>query len=185
MSSSPPSSATFFAGVNEALGHGRAGFSRLAEMVDSARSPGEILTPESSAVQAHAAMLQGVISRMAENSRSCKLWSVTLVAASLVLASRLGEPRSALAALIPAVMLMGLDAYYLWLERDFRRAHERFAAELHAGELRRSALFQIQRVSSGLGGFLACVLSPSVGVFHAAIIAAVLVFAFAVLPGAG
>lgn len=153
-------------------------------MAESARQPGEPLTPESSAVQAYAAMLQGVIARMAENSRSCKLWSVTLVAASLVLASRLGEPRSALAALIPAVMLMCLDAYYLWLERDFRRSHERFTVELHAGELPRSALFQIQRISSGLGGFLTCVRSPSVGLFHAAIIAAVLVFAFAVLPGA-
>ena len=140
--------------------------------------------PESSAVQAHAAMLQGVIARMAENSRSCKLWSVTLVAAALILASRLGEPRSALVALIPAVMLMALDAYYLWLERGFRRAYERFTAELHAGELERSALFRIQRTPSGMGALLACVRSPSVGLFHAAIIATALIFALAVLPGA-
>lgn len=153
-------------------------------MADSARPSEEPLGPESSAVQAHAAMLQGVIARMAENSRSCKLWSVTLVAAALILASRLGEPRSALVALIPAVMLMALDAYYLWLERGFRRAYERFTAELHAGELERSALFQIQRIPSGMGALLACVHSPSVWPFYGAIFAGVLVFAFAVLPGA-
>lgn len=144
----------------------------------------EPLRPDSAAVQAHAAMLQGVIARMAENSRSCKLWSVTLVAASLVLASRLGEPRSGLVALIPALALMGLDAYYLWLERGFRRAHEQFVENLHAGKLRASALFEVRRISSGLGGFAACMRSRAVWPFHGAIIAAVLVFALAVLPGA-
>ena len=36
------------------------------------------------AVQTHLTMMQGVIGRMAENSRSCKVWCVTLVAAVLV-----------------------------------------------------------------------------------------------------
>ena len=145
--------------------------------------PDRPLTPDSPAVQAHVEMLQGVIARMAENSRSCKLWSVTLVAASLILASRLGEPRSALVALIPAVMLMGLDTYYLWLERDFRRAHEQFTCNLHSGALRSSELFEMRRISSGLGGFALCLRSWAVWPFHGAIIAAALVFAFAVLPG--
>ena len=43
------------------------------------------LDVESSAVQAHLTIMQGVIQRMAENSRSCKVWCVTLVAATLVL----------------------------------------------------------------------------------------------------
>lgn len=34
---------------------------------------------ESSAVQSHISMLQGVINRMAENSANCKNWTVTLV----------------------------------------------------------------------------------------------------------
>ena len=153
-------------------------------MADDAGLPPEALTPESSAVQAHVAMLQSVIARMAENSRSCKLWSVTLVAAALILASRLGEPRSALVALVPAVMLTGLDMYYLWLERDFRRSHQRFACDLHAGSLATAEIFAIRPISSGLRGFLACLGSPSVWPFHGAITAGVLVFAFAVLPGA-
>ena len=37
---------------------------------------------ESSAVQKHLEIVQGVIARMAENSRSCKVWCITRVAAT-------------------------------------------------------------------------------------------------------
>ena len=50
-------------------------------------------TEESASVQQHLTIMQGVIQRMAENSRSCKLWCVTLVAATLVLVARTGEPQ--------------------------------------------------------------------------------------------
>lgn len=40
---------------------------------------------ESSAVQAHVSMLQGIINRMANNSANCKTWTITIVAAMLVL----------------------------------------------------------------------------------------------------
>ena len=46
---------------------------------------------ESAAVQKHLEIMQGVINRMAENSRSCKVWCVTLVAATLVLVARTGS----------------------------------------------------------------------------------------------
>ena len=42
----------------------------------------------SPAVQSHLEMLQGVIQRMAENSRSCKFWSITALSAVLFLAAR-------------------------------------------------------------------------------------------------
>ena len=48
------------------------------------------LNHESSAVQKHLEIMQGVIFRMAENSRSCKVWCVTLVSAILVLVARTG-----------------------------------------------------------------------------------------------
>ena len=50
------------------------------------------LNEDPSSVQAHLTIMQGVIQRMAENSRSCKVWCVTLVAATLVLVARTGEP---------------------------------------------------------------------------------------------
>ena len=62
------------------------------------------LNHNSAAVQKHLEMVQGVIARMAENSRACKLWCVTLVSAVLVLVARTEKPDYALIALIPAVL---------------------------------------------------------------------------------
>ena len=56
---------------------------------------------------------------MAENSRSCKVWCVTLVAAVLVLVARTNDPQHALIALIPTLLFLVLDSYYLALERAF------------------------------------------------------------------
>ena len=97
-------------------------------MADSSK-----LRVDSEGVHAHLGMLQSVITRMAENSRSCKLWCVTLVAATLVLVARTGEPQHSLLALLPTVILFLLDSYYLALERAFRATYDRFVAELHGG----------------------------------------------------
>ena len=74
------------------------------------------------AVQTHLTIMQGVINRMAENSRSCKVWCVTLAAATLVLVARTGEPQHALIALVPTLSFLLLDSYYLALERAFIRS---------------------------------------------------------------
>ena len=66
------------------------------------------LNAESSAVQSHLTIMQGVIQRMAENSRSCKVWCVTLVAATLVLVARTGEPQHTLIALVPTLLFLFL-----------------------------------------------------------------------------
>ena len=77
------------------------------------------LNEESPAVQAHLTIVQGVIQRMAENSRSCKVWCITLVSAVLVLVAQTKEPQYALIALVPAFLFLVLDTYYLALERAF------------------------------------------------------------------
>ena len=77
--------------------------------------------------------MQGVINRMAENSRACKVWCVTLVAATLVLVARIGEPQHALIALVPTLLFLFLDSYYLALERAFIRSQNAFVGKLHRG----------------------------------------------------
>lgn len=101
------------------------------------------LNHESSAVQKHLEIMQGVISRMAENSRSCKVWCVTLVAAVLVLVARTGEPRHALIALVPTALLLVLDAYYLMLERRFRTSYNNFVDKVQMGQLTTSDLYAV------------------------------------------
>ena len=104
------------------------------------------LGAESSAVQKHLEIMQGVIMRMGENSRSCKVWSVTLVAAILVLVARTGDADHVLIAVAPAVLFYVLDAYYLALERGFRRSYHTFVHELHEGRINAYDLFAIDFV---------------------------------------
>ena len=105
---------------------------------------------ESSAVQKHLEIMQGVITRMGENSRSCKVWCVTLVAATLVLVARTGEPQHALMALIPTLLFLFLDSYYLALERAFIRSQNSFVAKLHEDELKRTDIYKVAPVGMGL-----------------------------------
>lgn len=106
------------------------------------------LNEESSAVQAHLTTMQGVIQRMAENSRSCKVWCITLVSAILVLVAQTGEPKHALIALVPLILFLVLDTYYLALERGFRKSYKTFVEKLHSGELDSSDLYFVDRKRS-------------------------------------
>lgn len=100
--------------------------------------------PNSEAVRAHLTILQDVIRRMAANSAACKNWCVILVAAMLVLVARTDTPAYALLALIPTLLLGGLDAYYLALEQSFRHSYNAFVAKLHRGELVITDLYQVR-----------------------------------------
>ena len=52
------------------------------------------------------ALRLGVVQRMAENSRSCKVWCVTLVAATLVMVALTGEQQHAVVALVPTLLFL-------------------------------------------------------------------------------
>ncbi len=104
---------------------------------------------DSPAVQKHLEIMQGVINRMAENSRSCKAWCVTLVAATLVLVARTGEPQHALIALVPTLLFLFLDSYYLALERAFIKSQKVFVEKLHRGELKSDDVYRVAPTGMG------------------------------------
>ncbi len=93
-----------------------------------------ILNEESSAVQCHLSILQGVVQRMADNSRSCKLWCITIVSAILVLVVKNDTPDLVRMAVIPTIIFLILDTYYLALERRFRCSYNGFIKKLHVGK---------------------------------------------------
>ena len=140
------------------------------------------INAESSAVQAHLAILQGVIQRMAENSRSCKIWSVTLVSAILVLVARTGEPRHALLALAPVALFLLLDAYYLALERAFRKSYEAVVAKLHKGRLEPGDLYAVKPVGMGVRLVVSCLGAFSVCLFYAVLTITIALAWLLVLP---
>ena len=109
-------------------------------------------SPDPDDVRAHLSMMQSVITRMAENSRACKTWSVTIVAAILVAVARFGMSISSESetgfgivwiTTVPVLVFYGLDVYYLALERSFIQNYRNFVEQLHAGRLERQAMFMI------------------------------------------
>jgi hypothetical protein len=74
----------------------------------------------SQAVQAHLGISQAIIQRMAANSASCKTWCITLVSAILVIVADKCKSQYALIAIVPIILFLVLDTYYLALERMFR-----------------------------------------------------------------
>lgn len=102
------------------------------------------LTADNPACIAHINAMQAVIQRMADNSRSCKLWCVTLVAAMLVLMANAGEVAYAWLALVPVLTVGILDTYYLSLEQRFRNSYNDFVGKLHKGELEPTEVYVIK-----------------------------------------
>ena len=138
---------------------------------------------ESDAVRTHLTIMQGVINRMAENSRSCKVWCVTLVAATLVMVARTGEPQHALIALVPTLLFLFLDSYYLALERAFIRSQNTFVAKLHRGELESADVYRV--VPTGMGWRLVgrCLLgSVSIWPFYLLVAVTVLLAWWLIIP---
>ncbi len=141
------------------------------------------LNEESSAVQSHLNIMQGVINRMAENSRSCKVWCVTLVAATLVLVARTGEPQHALIALVPTLLFLFLDSYYLALEQAFIRSQNAFVAKLHRGGLESADIYLV--VPTGMGWLLVgrCLLgSLSIWPFYLLVTVTILLTWLLIIP---
>jgi hypothetical protein len=72
------------------------------------------------ATLAHITLLQGIITRLAGNSASCKTWCLTLVGVLLSLAAAAHASVIAAIAIIPVVFFGFLDAMYLGEERAYR-----------------------------------------------------------------
>ena len=145
---------------------------------------GSALGPESSAVQAHLSILQAVITRMAENSRSCKLWCVTLVAAVMVLVARTGEPQHALIALAPTTLFWVLDTYYLALEKAFRASYDVFIGKLHKGQVALADIYVVRPTGMGWRLIVRSLGSISIWVFYPLVAVTVLLAWLLVIPSA-
>ena len=103
----------------------------------------QTLNENSPAVQTHLEIMQGVIQGIGKNSRACKVWSITLVSAILVLVARTGNAEHATIALAPTVLFLVLDAYYLSLERGFRRSYDYFVGRVHEKQVATSDLYTV------------------------------------------
>jgi len=126
-----------------------------------------VVNAESSAVHSHLSMLQSIISRMAANSASCKTWCITIVSAILVLVSDKSDSELVYLSLIPILLFLFLDSYYLALERLFRNSYNDFIEKLHTNQAQIEDTFIIAPTGKNGGIVLA--------IFKA-------IFSFSILP---
>ena len=74
----------------------------------------------------HMEMIQGVVNRLAFNSFLIKGWSITILAAALLFIANVEAPAEiVLCFAIPVLVFWGLDGYFLWQERLFRKLYNR------------------------------------------------------------
>lgn len=125
----------------------------------------------SPAVQAHLSITQSVIQRMAANSASCKAWCITLVSAILVIIADKGKPDYALISVIPTVLFLVLDTYYLALEKAFRESYNIFIEKLHKKNIKAEDLYVVSPHGSILKAFGEALRSFSVWPFYLMLLA--------------
>lgn len=119
-------------------------------------------------VRLHLEMLQGVIQRMAENSRSCKLWSSTALSVVLFLSVRFGVPGYALVALVPLSLFSLLDIYYLSLEQRFRSSYNDTLEALKGGSYGPDNAYRIAPAKFRKCYLAKCLQSPSIWIYYGA-----------------
>ena len=83
-------------------------------------------------------IIQDVINRMAQNSFLIKAWTVTLIAAILVLTFSIVNSLIFGALLAIAIIFWVLDSYYLKLERVYRRLYKSKVEEYNDNQKRKS-----------------------------------------------
>ena len=142
----------------------------------------------SGALQKTFEFYQNIITRMADNSRNCKTWCLTLVSAIAVWTFRVEQPCLLQFALLPSLMLWFLDAYYLHQERGFRTRYNALVEKLHEDGLTQDQLYVIRtgkldarahsRWSDAPQSFLRMFDSPSTLPFYG-LITALLIFLLA------
>lgn len=75
-------------------------------------------------VAEHVKMMQGIIERLANNSKQCKQWCIALVTAILAYSTKEGQVLDIV--FIPISLFYFLDSYYLGLERNTRKQESNF-----------------------------------------------------------
>lgn len=135
----------------------------------------ERFNENSDAVQAHLNISQSVIQRMASNSASSKGWAIALVSAVLVIVADKNNPDYALIAVIPIVLFLSLDAYYLSLEKRFRNSYNLFIDKLHDEGISASDLYAVEPCGKPIDYLGKAVLSFSIWPFYLMLLVMVLI----------
>lgn len=101
----------------------------------------ELALFESPAVIKHIEILQDTITRMANNSASCKAWTLTIVTG--IAALFFNKSFAVFLGIVPILLFFMLDSLYLGLEQQFRDIYGNFVEKLGNGQLKTSDIYEI------------------------------------------
>jgi hypothetical protein len=123
-------------------------------------------------------LIQAIISRMASNSFMIKSWTVTLVAATLLLKG--SDKIQVWIAFIPIIAFWILDAYYLWQERMYRILYNwlienRLTSSEHILDM------NAYRFKTSVQSIPRIMISFTLGWFYGVVAILVLIFSFFIL----
>lgn len=101
-----------------------------------------LLPVDNAAVLAHVALLQSIITRLANNSAACKTWCLTLVAALLGLAGATHVATIIGFSLIPVIIFGIIDTMYLATEKAYRDLYEAVIGRIRSGKYNLHEVFE-------------------------------------------
>lgn len=135
---------------------------------------------EKESVRHYISLLQENINRMASNCTNCKTWLITIVSALCALQLANDTIRRYLwIALIPTILFLVLDAYYLGQEKRFRDIEANFVGKIKSGEDVMPELYTFMLARKGkCCYFWKGLLSPSTWVMYATVAMIIMLIIF-------
>jgi len=118
-------------------------------------------------------IIQDVIKRMADNSFKIKGWTVTLIVIALIFKSKAGV--GPLVAFIPLFAFWLLDAYYLKIERIYRKIYEWTIANREQSD---EFLFDLNpgRFETKVDSYMLTMFSITLRIFYGSLFVLLLIF---------
>lgn len=135
-------------------------------------------TPTNDLIIAHMATIQGLITRFAGNSATCKNMCLTLVAAILALLTANKDPQTLKIAYTITGLMAWMDAYYLSMERTAINLSKACAKKIQNGTFFVADLYLIAIGGKGWKAFkgaFGALSSHSIWPFYGVLIACLLV----------
>ena len=86
-----------------------------------------------SEVQGFISQLDSIINRMGSNSANAKNWLLTIIAAAIAIQWSRDQLNNVLWLLLPTILFMFTDLYYLGMERHFKDLQKSFINQVRAG----------------------------------------------------
>jgi len=120
----------------------------------------------------HLEFIQATVNRLSTNSFLLKGWSIVLISALFVLAGKDANQKFVYLALFPAIIFWGLDGYFLWEERLYRKLYDRVRSK---SPTKIDFSMDTRDFLSDVGGWVRAVFSKTLIPFHGVLVIAVIV----------